>query len=149
MQKNIRLLIPVDFTNTTLETIEWALSVFDENPVEIVLLLAREMEYSITEMILYRPKPFLDEVFTTNFKASIAELRQMYTNTLAKIHVEVFHGNTVQAMKNFLEIHTINCICLPPLGLYKPVKDSFDPRKLLQKSNISVIEMPLYASVAV
>jgi hypothetical protein len=114
MQNNIRLLIPVDFTNTTLETIEWALSVFDENPVEIVLLLAREMEYSMTEMILYRPKPFLDEVFTTDFKASIAELRQMYTNTLAKIHVEVFHGNTVQAMKNFLEIHTINCICLPP-----------------------------------
>ncbi|MFY7829472.1 MAG: hypothetical protein ACOVQ4_20235 [Flectobacillus sp.] len=149
MQKNIKLLIPVDFTNTTLETIEWAMSVFDENPVEIVLLLAREMEYSITEMILYKPKYFLNEVLTTDFNASIHELRQTYPNTLAKIHIEVFHGNTVQAMKNFLEIHTINCICLPPEGLYKPLKDSFDPRKLLLKSTISVIEMPLYVSVAV
>lgn len=145
MQNNIKLLIPVDFTGATLQTIEWALSVFDENPVEIVLLLAREMEYSMTEMILYKPKPFLDGVFTNDFKASIYKLRQTYTTTLAKIHVEIFHGNTVQAMKNFLEIYTINCVCLPPMGFYKPVKDSFDPRKLLQKSKVSIIEMPVYA----
>ena len=141
MKKTI--LIPIDFRVASLNTLKLALEPYSEDVIEVILLYAEYLGDSITELLFYTPKKIVSTHITPEFKEALEIIRNRFEGKLKYINIELFHGYTTSAMKNFLEANAVDEIYIAKNYQLKESKNSFDPTPFLKKSHYKVIEVSI------
>ncbi len=140
------VLIPTDFTESSLKLAEKALEAVDVRHVNIVLFHAFEQPSSEFEFLNpSRQRPYTDLV-TEHLRHACKQFKDQHAGRVQKIYFRFLEGDTVALFRNFIDANEIDVIYCP--DSYVPVKaskQSVDPRRLFQKSGTPVIRIERYA----
>lgn len=131
-----RILIPTDLTIESLNTLKLALAQLPD--VEVVLVYPCILSNSISDLLFYSPSKILQQKMSQDFYAALEILKNHFESQLHSLKVELFHGNGLSALKNFLGANQIDSIYLPSRFQFKWEENSFDIVKLLLKTNLPI-----------
>jgi len=134
------ILIPTDFTATSLQLAVQAIQALDAKNANIILFHAFEMPDSEFELLApHRPKPYTGQ-FTDVFRQECKQLKDQYPKAIQKICFKWMEGSGAGLFRNFIDANEIDVIYCPDHYQYKPIhKLSVDPRPLFKKSGIRVL----------
>lgn len=136
------ILIPTDFTETSLQLADQALAAVDVKQVNIILFHAFEQPSSEFDLLNpFRQRPYSDLV-TENLRHACKQFKDRHGDRVQKIYFRFLEGNSIPLFRNFIDANEIDVIYCP--DSYVPVKASrlsVDPRRLFQKSSTPVIRM--------
>ncbi len=118
--KNI--LIPTDFTITSLKLINKAAARFADQRLNITLVHALEPDNSISGLLMLNKRLDVHALYTAEFLDACEVLRNKYASVVDKIKIEFYYGLTKQYRSNFLEARNIDAILFAED--YEPLKPS-------------------------
>lgn len=130
-----KILIPTDFSESSLNQLDTFIQNNQEEGFECVLMFSDFLDDSITELLFYNQTKFLNEKMSKNFKTKFEEIKVKYT-AKCSINILPFHGFTTNAFKNFLEGNDISN-CFVPKNL--EYKIGVNPNKFITKSKLKTI----------
>lgn len=136
MRKTI--LIPIDGRVESLATLRMALQNLESHDLHIVLMYSEYLNDSITDLLFYNAAKRLKTIITPAFEEALSVLKNRYETSFQSISIELFHGATVNAFRNFAAAKKIDIAWLPGAKSLKPAKNGFDPSSLIKKSGIAV-----------
>lgn len=139
MVKNI--LIPIDFSTQSLNTLKIALREHKGQNLNVWLIYAHNLSTSITELLFYSPKKILQSLINSEFEDALQILKNSHESNLKSIHIELFHGSNTQAFANFAHSKNIDVVYIPKSYRLKSGKHGFDPIKIITNSKISYKEV--------
>ncbi|MES2616985.1 MAG: hypothetical protein V4613_03850 [Bacteroidota bacterium] len=135
------ILIPIDFSIESLNTLKLALEQNKHEPLNVVLMYAETLSSSITELLFYSPGKTIQSLTSLQFNDAITIIKNTYESTLQLIRIELFHGFTKSALANFYEANKIDLVYLPMHYRLSIKKNAFDPIPLIKKSHIPYHEV--------
>jgi len=137
------ILIPTDFTASSLQLAVQAIQSLDARNANIILFHAFEMPSSEFELLApHRQKPYAG-LFTDTFRQECKQLKDQYPKAIQKICFKCMEGSGAGLFRNFIDANEIDLIYCPDHYQYKPIhKLSVDPRPLFKKSGIRVLREP-------
>lgn len=135
------ILIPIDFSVESLNTLRLALSQHRQETVNVVLMYAEYLSSSITELLFYAPNEIIQSLTSPQFYDAINIIKNSYEFTIQSITIELFHGSNISAFRNFCETNEIDLIYLPLNYRLAPKKNGFDPIPLIKKSKVQFFEV--------
>jgi hypothetical protein len=130
-----KILIPTDFSESSLNQLDTFIQNNQEEGFECVLMFSDFLDDSITELLFYNQTKFLNEKMPKNFKTKFEEIKIKYA-TKCKISIVPFHGFTTNAFKNFIDGNGISN-CYVPKNL--EYKIGVNPNKFITKSKLTTI----------
>ncbi len=130
------ILIPIDFSVESLNTLKLALQQQNEEKVDVVLIYAEHLTTSIRELLYYSPSKRIQALTSSKFTDAISILRNSYESSIQSISIKLYHGFNSTAFANFAEGNKIDIIYIPASYRLKPVKNGFDPIPQIKKSKI-------------
>ncbi|MDX2069626.1 MAG: hypothetical protein SFV55_14455 [Haliscomenobacter sp.] len=137
MQKT--LLIPTDFSVTSLNGLRLALEQMQEDQsVHVVLMYSEWLEDSITELLFYSPKKRIESLKSVVFEEALVIIQNRFENRIASIRIELFHGYNTNAFHSFAEANQIDQVFALQDYAFKPAKRGFDPIPLIKKSKFPI-----------
>lgn len=144
-----RLLIPADFSNTTLEIIKAAADHFTDEKISIVLFHAFELPDSDAHIMRYASHQQTVGLVTEDFRKECRRITLSKKN-LKDISIRYFYGSTPFAFSNFLDANEINSIVFPEnLTLKMIARNSIKPDRLIAKSRLPIVSKLIPKRVAV
>ncbi|MBK9300793.1 MAG: hypothetical protein IPN14_09340 [Bacteroidetes bacterium] len=141
MKHNKNILIPIDFTIESLNTLKFALEENKNEQLTVVLMYATHLSDSITELLFYSQYKIIQKLINQPFKDAINIINNTYESTLQILKIETFHGFHINALKHFLDAHHIEMIYIPLNYRLRTNKNSFDPIPMLKKSTFKYKEV--------
>lgn len=135
------IFIPTDFKIASLNTLKLALNNIQEEKVNVILVYCEEEPDSITEFLFYTPQKTIKSLKSPEFEEAISIIRNRYETVIQLINIELFHGYTVNSLKNFVEARKIDIIYLPKSYALQLPKNGFDPIPLIKKSKLPYQEV--------
>ncbi|HOZ77207.1 MAG TPA: universal stress protein [Ferruginibacter sp.] len=158
------ILIPTDFTASSLQLAEQAVLALETKNATIILFHAFELPTSEYELLAPgRSKPWANLV-TDNFRQLCKQFKDQNPKAVNKICFKFMEGSSAPLFRNFVDANEIDIIVCPDHFQHVPVhKQSVDPRPLFKKSGIRVlrelgvrkretgyqeVEMPLQVAMA-
>jgi hypothetical protein len=139
MAKNI--LIPIDFSTQSLNTLKIALQENKNEEFIVWLIYAQNLSSSISELLFHSPKKIIKSLMNSEFEDALNILKNTYESSLKSIHIELFHGSNTSAFTNFASAKKIDLIYLPKNYPLKLGKNGFNPIKLITNSKIPFKEV--------
>lgn len=139
--------MPIDLRVTSLITLKYA---FDnsEGQVRVVLMYSELLTDSISELLFSRRRN-LDELFSPEFKETLAILKNRYEAKMASPYIfKYFHGYNVRAAQHFVKANYIHKIYVPKTYKLHTPKRAFNPIPLLKKTDAELIEVDWPVSTA-
>ena len=135
------ILVPTDFTSSSLQLAVQAIQSIDARNINILLFHAFEMPSSEFELLdPYRQRPYAG-LITDSFRQECKQLKEKYSTVLGKINFRCMEGSTVPLFRNFINANEIDLIYCPEHYQFKPVhKRSIDPRPLFKRSGTKVVK---------
>ena len=133
------ILIPTDFTLTSLNMVKDAASRFRGQRLNIVLFHALYMPTDIHDL-LFLPARVPYEKVTEDFRHACTVIKKKNSDVIAQINFRYMYGSTNAVFRNFMEANTIDAIFMPEHIVLKKVYDnSVDLRSLFKKAAIPFI----------
>ncbi len=134
-----RLLIPSDFTQTTLDVINTAAEHFAGEKISIVLFHAFELPDSDAHVMMYATHRQTLGLVPDDFRRACRKIVLGRTN-VKDINIRYFYGSTPYAFGNFLEGNKIDAIISPDnLHVAMIAKNSIPHERLIARSQCPVI----------
>jgi hypothetical protein len=130
-----KILIPTDFSESSLNQLDTFIQNNQEEGFECVLMFSDFLEDSITELLFYNQTKFLNEKMPKNFKTKLEEIKVKYA-TICKLSIVPFHGFTTNAFLNFIDGNGISYCYIPKNLEYKM---GVNPNKFITKSKLTTI----------
>lgn len=137
------ILIPTDFTFSSIRMAEQALEIIDVKKVNIIFFHLFDSPWSEFELLnSSRKKPYAD-VLTDKFRQQCKQLKDQHPDTVQKVCFKFLEGTGVGLFRNFVDANEIDLIFCPETYHYTAVnKMSADPRSLFQKSGVAIVREP-------
>lgn len=135
------ILIPTDGRVESLATLRMALQNLESQELHIVLMYSEYLNDSITDLLFYNAAKRIKTIITPAFEEALSVLKNRYETSFQSISIELFHGMTVNAFKNFATAKKIDIAWLPKAKSLKPTKNAFDPTSLIKKSGLQIHEV--------
>lgn len=135
------ILVPVDFTVESLNTLKLALSKNEEHEVYALLLHAKLPPDSISELLFYSPQKEINALTNPNFEKALDVLMNKYDKVFRDAKIELLHSKSGALLRNIINANKVNEVYIPKNYRLKTQKRSFDPTPLLKKSGCPVFEM--------
>jgi len=131
------ILIPIDFEVESLNTAKLLMAESNE-PVRILLVYPEYLSDSIPELVFYSPVRRIDSLLTHEFREGLAILRNRFSDKLVSLELMLFHGQTRNAFKNFLEANNVDEVHMPKSYTLKKKKNSIDISPYVAQSKVEV-----------
>lgn len=141
------LLIPIDFTVSSLNTLKLALEQEKAESVEIILLYAELQSDSITDLLFYSADKIVSPKLSSDFVLALEAIRNRFEKQVTEVAIKVFHGINIQALNSFLVVNCVDEIFIPKTYKLTTPGRAFDPIPLLRKSSFPVYEMAFTPAV--
>jgi hypothetical protein len=131
------ILVPTDFTNSSLDIIEQIATTFDDKLV-IMLFHALDMPSSLVEAMINNSAAGHHSFVTEELRQRCRRLKIAHPN-ISNISFKFMYGTTSRVFENFATAHNIDLIVIPE-GYYFTyvVRESVNPMPMFSKSRIPV-----------
>lgn len=139
MRKTI--LIPIDFSVASLNTLKVILEKNEDAQFTIILLYAEILNDSITELLFYNSTKIIKSNMKEEFSEAIEILKNRFQKNIESIQIKLYHGLTKQAMNRFVEANKIDLIGIPINYTFKTKRKSINPISYLIKTKIQLEEV--------
>jgi hypothetical protein len=141
------ILIPIDFSIESLNTLKIALNGLHNSRADIILMYAEYTSDSITELLFYSPEKRLKILLKPEFEEALAVLKNRFEKVIETIRIELFHGYGVNAFVNFIEGNNVDTIFIPKTYTLKLLSNGFNPIPIIKKSKLPYAEADWVASI--
>lgn len=135
------ILVPIDFSVESLNTLKIALRKEGNMKLNVVLMYASNTSSSVTDLLFYSPKREITKLSNAEFNEAITVIKNRYESLIHIIRFELFHGQTTAAFKAFAEGNKVDQIYLPKYYELTPLKNGFNPIPLIRKSKLNYEEI--------
>lgn len=135
------ILIPIDFTIASLYTLRQVLEHYETAQVKIVLMYADRLNDSISDLLFDSSYKKVLSLTSPEFQEALYILKNRFETIIHSIRIELFHGNNVNAFKNFIGGNHIDMIYIPKGYDLKLKANGFNPIPLIKKSRIPLQEI--------
>jgi len=132
------ILVPIDFSIESLNTLRLALEGHTTDKLNIILLYAEHLTDSITELLFYSPQKIIQSLTKPDFQEAIAILKNRHETAIDSIEIELIHSYNRKVFEAFLEKRKVDEIYVPITYKLKPRRNGFDPIPLLKRSSVPV-----------
>jgi len=136
MQKTI--LIPTDFEIESLNILKQALTQNNNQELSIVLAHGCFLSDSIVDLMFYSPQKMIKSLTQPSFHEAVSMLKNRFSNNLADISIELFHGHNQSAFQNFISAKKTDTAYIPKHYILKKHKNSFDLIRYINKSPLQI-----------
>lgn len=139
------LLIPTDFTITSLHTLKLTLEMEKTNRIRVVLMYSEPLSDSITDLIFFRPHKKLLSNLNREFNEALEIIRNRFeTKLYGNITIAGYHGTHKNALHNFLDAYRVDEIIIPTDYVFKTNDHLTDPSTILRYANrkITSVNIP-------
>lgn len=137
-----KILIPTDFTEESLQLIEFALLNFTGDHLDI--LLVHGYNPPAVNMRFYSPNKVLSKLCTADFSRAIRNISQDHRDRIRRIQFQIYSGNNALVFKDFLKENNITASVLPNVPFSFPKGSrSFDLTRLITKHVPDTVKVPL------
>lgn len=137
-----KILIPTDFTEESLQLIEFALLNFTSEKLDIVLVHG----YRIPEIDIrhYSPNKVISKLCTGNFSRTLRNLTNEHQDRINNIKIQLYTGSNSLVFNEFLKENEISASVLPNSEFSFPRGSrSFDLTRLILKNVKRAVTVPL------
>lgn len=135
------ILVPIDFSVASLNTLKIALEPYTEEPIEVILMYSEYLDDSITELLFHTSHKTVSNLITPDFKDALEIIINRFDGKIKCLHIEIFHGHNQNALRTFLEANRVDKIYIPRNYQLKTPKKAFSPIPLIRESNYHIIEV--------
>lgn len=135
------ILVPIDFSVESLNTLKLALEHSGDDLVQAVLIYPKYLNDSITDLLFYDPYSTIESLNNEAFREGLEIVKNRYEKRLTSVIIRLYHGIGKNHLKVFVESHKIDEIYIPKTYLLKQSKGSIDIVPTIRKSSFSVFEM--------
>lgn len=135
------ILVPIDFSVESLNTLKIALEQHKHDKVNVVLMYAENQNDSITELLFYSAEKTIQSLLNTTFNDALTILKNSYESSIQSFKIKIFHGQHANAFANFAEVNKIDLVYIPKSYRLQLKKRGFDPLPLIKKSKIQFKEV--------
>ena len=140
--KATNILIPTDFSLTSLKVIPALLQQQPAQQFNIVLVNFLGLSDSITDLLMLSRRSRERELITQEFMDECTKLSREYADQILCLQTEFFYGTTIAVFKNYLEAREITQIAkLNNYQIEKLTSLSYDPDLLLERSQYKVVSL--------
>lgn len=142
-------MLPTNLQLESLSLLRIVLKGLDKNQkVKVILMATDSLSDGLFDSWFNPPSRNVFKSISPKFKESLSILNNHFESCLiGKIHIEVFHGATVSAMRNFLDANQVSKIYIPDSHQFNENSSAFNAIPLLLKSGYPVKELTLNAEV--
>ena len=137
----ISILIPIDFSVESLNTLKIALDKHKNESVHVIMIYAQNLSSSITELLFQSSRKIIQSLRNKDFDDALNILKNSYESSLQSLQIELFHGSNVQALNNFVAAKKIDIIYIPQHYRLQLLKSGFNPLPLIKNANIPFQEV--------
>jgi len=146
-----RLLMPTNFTVSSLNAVISYLSKGTDTKIELVLLHGHASSESMTEMLAFDKDDYLDECYSEDFLTACQIIKTRFEDQVEEIYSDIICSKNDRYIRNYLKGHKIAKVILPSEFEYAQLAtNSFCTVALLRKNcqhlNIPIIELSATAS---
>jgi hypothetical protein len=135
------ILIPTDFSVGSLSALKHTLAETGPDGVNVVLMHARLLSTSITDLLFHSPHKALAEQLRPEFNDALAILRNRFEGRVHGVKLALFHGRTVSAFRQFAQSHSVDEVHVPRGHALRLEGAAFDPMPLIRRSGLPVVEV--------
>ncbi|HEX8022384.1 hypothetical protein [Mucilaginibacter sp.] len=140
--KTLNIIIPSDFTLSSLNIIPVLAERYPKEKLNISLVHFLQLSDSISDLLLLSRRSREYQLISDEFYAGCTMLKSDYANQITNITPDFFYGNTVAVFKNYLEAKEIDLIAMPENHSYQRLTpNSFDPCILMERSRYKMITL--------
>jgi hypothetical protein len=133
--KTTNILIPSDFTLSSLNIVPALAERFPEQKFNISFVHFLQLSDSISDLLLLSRRSREYKLISNEFYNECTILKSQFGDQIESITPDFFYGNTVAVFKNYLEAKDIELIALLQNHTYATLTtNSFDPTILMQRS---------------
>jgi hypothetical protein len=135
------ILIPIDFSVASLNTLKLALERGTNKTYNVVLLYAVLPSDSITELLFYSKDEIINARITTDFIEALEVIKNRFEKKLNDVSILPFHGSNLNALENLLHANRVDEIFIPGSYKLQLAKRAFDPIPMLKEAAVPVSEI--------
>jgi hypothetical protein len=136
------ILIPTDFTLSSLNAVTGLLKKHPEKRFNITLVHFFKLSDSESELLMLARRNREYMHITAEFEDQLNAIRSNFSQQIGRVYPEFFYGNTVAIFKHFLEARGIETIVTLNGHTYKQLtKNSIDPQLLVKRSGCQLIDI--------
>lgn len=135
------ILVPIDFSVESLNTLKLALQKEGETKINVVLMYAANVSNSISDLLFYSPLKEIKQLSNAEFNEAVTVIKNRYESLIHVIRIELFHGHTPTAFKAFAEANKVDMIYVPKYYQLSLLKNGFNPISLIRKSKLNFQEI--------
>lgn len=136
----VTVLVPIDFSVASLNTLKLALESNKDSGVRAILLYAELLSDSITEMLFYSPEKIIEKKQTNEFREALEILNNRYKHHENEIIIRFLHSYDKNYLISLLEANRVDKIYLPKNYVLKTRGASFNPIPLLKSTQFPIYE---------
>lgn len=137
----INILIPIDFSVESLNTLKIALEEHKNEQVKVTLIFTQHLSTSITDLLFHSKSKIIKSLAEKDFMDALNILKNTYESSLKDVKIELFHGSTANALNNFASAKNIDFIYIPQTYSFKLKNNAFDPLPLIKTSKLPFKEV--------
>jgi len=138
--KTLNIIIPSDFTLSSLNIIPVLVERYSKQKLNISLVHFLQLSDSISDLLLLSRRSREYQLIDEDFYACCTTLKNDYADQIVNITPDFFYGNTVAVFKNYLEAKETELIAMPENHSYaRLTPNSFDPTILMQRSGYKIV----------
>lgn len=135
-----RILIPTDFSISSLNIVKSALEQLEDDAHHITLIVGRESSNSISDLLFYSKEKVLKELITADFIDAIQLIQNRYSTKISSISYDVLHSQNKNYIRNYVEANNIELLVLPDqLAFTKRNKKSINLIPILAKLGVNTM----------
>lgn len=134
------ILIPTDFSISSLSIVSAVVEEFGTTPVKITLFHLIDLPTSISELLTFRrSKSRYEEQINDEFHDACHILQNKFANCIAELKIELAFGNSSAYIKNYLEANKVTVVAASAnTALKKTFKESVAMLSLLERTKVPV-----------
>lgn len=134
------ILVPIDFSVASLNTLKIALENNKEFRVRAILMYAELLGDSIPDLLFYSHDKIVKANLTSPFSEALSILQNRYSGAFYDYVIKVFHGYNKSAFNVFGEINKVDEIYIPKSYKLKSLKRAFDPIPIIKGGVFPIME---------
>lgn len=133
------ILIPTDYRTASLACIPALLEKFHQEETEVIMVHMLSVTDCVRELLMLSRRSAEYKYIPEDFYATCIKLKVDHFHQLKGIRLEFFYGNTIAALKNFLEANNVDAVLMLNDYQYQRLSPlSIDPVKMIKRCGKAV-----------
>lgn len=134
------VLIPTDFSLTSLELVEKTAQCLAGESLHITLFHAFDIPFFVTDMVRPSALPYHD-LLTEPFRQACRRLKHQFPKTIRSIAIRHLYGNSNAVFRNFADANDIDLIVCPDYYVFRAVHpQSVNPESMFRKARVPLLK---------